>query len=103
METETGIKMAKLPQISILIMFAMAKAAEARSEKTAADLSRCGGNSLASYIGKPVAEMERLNLAPMDARFICQPGCVATADVRATRLTVIYSEKTKRVTNMHCE
>jgi hypothetical protein len=72
-----------------------------RTQHTLPDLTRCGGSSLTSYIGRPVTDMRILNLE--NSHFVCQEDCVATADVRATRLTVFYSKKTGRVTNMYCE
>jgi len=47
-----------------------------------------------------VSEMQRLNLR--NARFVCIEGCLATADVRATRLTVFYTNKTNRVLGLFC-
>jgi hypothetical protein len=35
--------------------------------------------------------------------YIGKPVCATTADVIASRLTVIYSEKTKRILKMYCQ
>ncbi|MBR0750001.1 hypothetical protein JQ582_39435 [Bradyrhizobium japonicum] len=54
----------------------------------------------AQFIGKPVTDLENMN--PPDTRFVCKEDCVTTAVVRVTRLTVIYSRKTKRILSLAC-
>ena len=96
----TLIMRGRLLPVFVAAIVAHAKTADAGTKQTFSDLARCGGRSLSTYIGKPVAEIRSLNLT--NTRFVCQEYCLATADVQATRLTVFYSKKTSRVTDMHC-
>lgn len=61
---------------------------------------RCGASRFTQFVGKPVTDLENVN--PPDTRFVCKEDCVTTADVRASRLTVIYSRKTKRILSLAC-
>lgn len=61
---------------------------------------RCGASRFTQFIGKPVTDLENMN--PPDTRFVCKEDCVTTADVRASRLTVIYSRKSKRILSLAC-
>lgn len=61
----------------------------------------CHASELARFIDKPVSSPQEMNLP--EARFICDKYCVATADVRPSRLTVVYSRKTNRVIRLKCE
>lgn len=83
-----------------LVMAASSLNTSAGAPRKQPDLSNCGGNDLAAYVGKPVADLKRLQ--PKYARFLCKENCVGTADVQPARLTVIYSEKTGRVLRMSC-
>jgi len=60
----------------------------------------CGASRFTRFIGKPVTDLESLN--PPDTRFVCKEDCVTTADVRASRLTVIYSRKSQRILSLAC-
>jgi hypothetical protein len=60
----------------------------------------CGASRFTQFIGKPVTDLENMN--PPDTRFVCKEDCVTTADVRASRLTVIYSRKSKRILSLAC-
>lgn len=64
-------------------------------------LDDCHASQFVRFIGRPVAELEQMDLA--NARFLCTPNCAGTADVQSSRLTVIYSEKTKRIIKLRCE
>jgi hypothetical protein len=61
---------------------------------------QCQAKGYLGYIGKPVGDLEQFRLP--NARFVCNV-CATTADVIASRLTVIYSEKTKRILKMYCQ
>ena len=61
----------------------------------------CHASELLRFIGKPVSSLQEMNLP--EARFVCDKYCVTTADVRPSRLTVIYSDKTKRIIRLKCE
>ena len=75
--------------------------AVAKSKTAKPDLTGCGGNNLAAHIGKPVDDLRRQNLA--NARFVCEKNCAMTMDIRPSRLTVIYSDKTHLIVGMSCE
>ncbi len=86
--------------ILLLSIFGDARFATAKSEPKRPDLTGCGGNNLAAYIGKPVDDLRSQNLS--EARFVCEKNCAMTMDVRPSRLTVIYSDKTHLIVRMSC-
>lgn len=61
---------------------------------------QCHASEFIRFIGKPVADLEEMQLP--DARLVCE-HCATTADVRASRLTIIYSEKSNRISRLKCE
>lgn len=61
----------------------------------------CHANELTRFIGKPVSSLQEMELP--ESRFICDRDCVATADIRPSRLTVTYSRKTNRILRLKCE
>lgn len=99
-QKDRRVRISRTAQAFVVIVLALWPAAYARSMQKINDLSRCGNNSLFIYSGKGVADVQRLNLA--NARFVCIEGCLATADVREDRLTVVYSRKTHRVIELFC-
>jgi hypothetical protein len=76
-----------------------ATAANARSKTIPPSLANCGGDELATYVGKPVDTLQMRNLT--NARFVCK-GCAMIADFRSSRLTVIYSKQDNLILSMHC-
>lgn len=90
-----------LPGLLFLMAYAAlasAGLAHAASRQLADD---CHASELSRFIDKPVSSLQEMNLP--EARFICDKYCVATADVRPSRLTVVYSRKTNRVIRLKCE
>lgn len=61
----------------------------------------CHASELTRFIGRPVSRLQEMELP--EARFIRDRYCVATADIRPSRLTVIYSRKTNRILRLRCE
>jgi hypothetical protein len=64
------------------------------------EMEQCHAKDYTRFIGKPVRDLEQLEL--QNTRFVCNV-CAATADVIATRLTVIYSEKSKLILKLFCQ
>lgn len=83
-----------------LLCPACAECADAKSPSKQPDLTSCGGNDLAAYIGKSVDALRQRS--PADARFVCERDCAMIMDVRPSRLTVIYSKRTNTVVRMFC-
>jgi hypothetical protein len=60
---------------------------------------QCGAKQYERFIGKPVTALQDMSLP--EVRFVCS-NCAMTMDVRTSRLTVIYSDKTKLITKLSC-
>lgn len=73
---------------------------ELRAVPNSRSEDQCHAKHYSSFIGKPVEKLEQAELP--NARFVCSI-CAATADVIASRLTVIYSERSKRILKMFCQ
>jgi hypothetical protein len=65
----------------------------------APDLSSCGAKEFVRYIGAPVEALKRVRQG--DVRYVCA-GCAMTMDFRASRLTVVYDDKTGRIKRLGC-
>jgi hypothetical protein len=63
------------------------------------DLSTCGSNNLATYVGRPVGALE--GKTPPNARLVPE-GNAMTMDARADRLTVIYASRSGVILKMYC-
>jgi hypothetical protein len=104
MKTPSGrprrFPLARTFQFALLTLAAFEPSAAAGTKHKAPDLSSCGGNSLAQYIGKPTDELRKLNSE--NIRFVCAEHCATTAEFRSARLTVIYSKTTNSVTRLSC-
>ncbi|MGY3582455.1 hypothetical protein ACVIGB_000621 [Bradyrhizobium sp. USDA 4341] len=97
--------MAKRFIITLLLVLSSAQigmakdgAAPAKSGRKP-DLSICGSNDLATYVGQPVGTLE--GKTPPNARLIPE-GNAMTMDVRADRLTVIYANRSGVILKMYC-
>ena len=81
---------------ALLLAFALLEASLASAGP---DLSSCGAKDLARYIGAPVDALKRVRQD--EARYVCA-GCAMTMDFRASRLTVVYDDKTGRIKRLGC-
>jgi hypothetical protein len=84
----------------ILIQMAMAGGIGLFAMPAAAqDLATCKGNTMKRFLGKPVTNMQKVRKT--NVRYVCTK-CPMTKDYRINRLTVLFDEKTRLITEMRC-